>query len=129
MNQTKFKLEDNVRLLNSRARKGKVKLFGKDRIGPYVEVVWEDGEVSQEDESKLELVNDQLDKEFETLQAEVDKKLQAAAALIREASDLTRVAGKDSLLDHDANYEPLFDTYSLEGAMRYAGWSTSSWHC
>lgn len=64
----------------------------------------------------------QLDLEFANLEAELSEKLEAAASLIAEAAKIASDHGEVLSELSEANYP-------LVGAMRRAGWNTSSWNC
>jgi hypothetical protein len=80
-------------------------------------------EQGDEIHNRLTMLANKLAKEFEATKKLVTEKLDAAAALINEASSLA--SRRHESLSHDY-YEAV---HVLESAMSDAGWSTSSWHC
>jgi len=97
-------------------------------------------------------MSDDIEKDFESVSAQINLKLKEAAEAIREASRLSKEFGlKGALivspsthdLDFDLSideeeYDPeglletlfdMIDVQDLEEALNYAGWSTSSSYC
>lgn len=101
------------------------KLSDGDQV---VAVEWEDGTLAKVNVNDLQICLS-LEEEFKQMQDQVNEKLQTAARLIREAADMAEEKGKGLLDNDEDDYEPLFETDCIEGAMEDAGWNTSSWHC
>jgi hypothetical protein len=93
-----------------------------------VAVEWADGQLAKVNVNDIQKCLS-MEEEFALMRTQVNEKLQAAADLISEATNLAKAHGKNLLSNDDEDYEPLFDTDAIEGAMDDAGWNTSSWHC
>jgi hypothetical protein len=108
-------------------RKGTV--IGKSSQGDQVVAVeWDSGDLARVNVADIR-TEASLEDEFNEFRELVDAKLAEAASLIREAARMAESRGKD-LQDYDSeNDDYLFDYGQIEGAMRDAGWNTSSWHC
>ena len=63
-----------------------------------------------------------LEEEFNKTYSQIEDKLSKACELIAEADAIAETMGTSLYELDDANS-------ALEGAMRRAGWRTSSWHC
>lgn len=101
--------------------------YANDR-GQLVAVEWSDGALERVRIDNL-LTKESLEDEFRAVQKEINEKLQEASKLIKEASSLAAMHGKD-LRSWDSDGEDYcFDQGLLEDAMEEAGWNTSSWHC
>jgi hypothetical protein len=76
-----------------------------------------------------------LDKDFKRVEKQVRAKMEAAAALIKEAKDMADANGIAGETNEDSGESGLasWDFYDavrpLRDAMDYAGWRTSSWGC
>lgn len=93
-----------------------------------IAVEWNDGSLCKVNVNDIQVCLS-LEEEFRQAQNTVNEKLQEAAKLIKEASSLAGMYGKD-LRSWDSDGEDyLFDQGLLEDAMEDAGWNTSSWHC
>ncbi|HEY5268054.1 MAG TPA: hypothetical protein VII94_02880 [Candidatus Saccharimonadales bacterium] len=100
----------------------------------YVVVHWDDDiDFSYEDDDAtseevptelliLESEQASLEEEFNATYKLIEDKLSKACELIAEADAIAETMGSSLYELDDANS-------SLEGAMRKAGWRTSSWHC
>lgn len=125
--QSDFPPDTRVVSAANHNRKGTV-IGNKLKASLTVAVEWDDGNLAKVNVNDL-LTEASLEDEFKAFQKEVNDKLAAAAALIREAADMATAKGKD-LHDFDDDAEDyMFDTYQLQHAMRDAGWNTSSWNC
>ncbi len=127
-NASDFAPEANIQSKSNKNRKGTVignKLSDGDQV---VAVEWADGTLGKVNVNDIQVCLS-IEEEFKLIQNEVNDKLNKAANLIREAADLAEANGK-GLHDNDPHdYDRLFDTDAIEGAMGDAGWNTSSWHC
>lgn len=109
------------------SRKGCV--IGKSSQGDQVVAVeWDSGDLARVNVADIR-TEVSLEEEFNEFRELVDAKLAEAANLIREAAKMAESRGKE-LQDYDPDTDDrLFDYSQIEGAMRDAGWNTSSWHC
>lgn len=105
----------------------------------------DDEDYDDENESTEEEFYDvDLDEEFKSYAAQINEKLAAAAALIREANELQEKAGLPMLIDSQFAKEDLdtdeecekfeqrislIDSSELERALDQCGWNTSSSYC
>lgn len=129
---TDFNPEQNIQLKLNLKKRGVVignRLSDGDEV---VAVEWEDGTLQKVNANDIQVCLS-AEEEFKLFVDEVNSKLAAASALIREANSLAAQRGKDlQSIDNegdDPSYDSLFDTYQLERAMSDSGWNTSSWHC
>lgn len=125
--QSDFPPETRIVSRANLSRKGTV--IGKSSQGDQVVAVeWDSGDLARVNVNDIR-TEASLEDEFKEFQESVDAKLTEAAKLIREAGQMAAQRGVD-LQDYDSEgEEPLFDYGQIEGAMRSAGWNTSSWHC
>jgi hypothetical protein len=122
-----FEIGSTIQLINNKSRKGIV-LGNKMRDGDNVLAIeWNDGSLDKVRTNEIE-PSLSIEEEFKLVQKQVNSKLEEASKLIREATDLALQNGKD-LVPLDFYAERKFNTEQLESAIKYAGWSTSSWYC
>lgn len=125
---TDFNPEQSIQLKSNLKKRGVVignRLSDGDEV---VAVEWEDGTLQKVNANDIQVCLS-AEEEFELFRSQVNEKLAAAAALIREAGQLAGKEGKDLQSYDDESGDTMFDTYQLERAMRDTGWNTSSWHC
>jgi hypothetical protein len=127
-----FAVESIIQSKANKKRKGTV-LGNNLKDGDLVLAIeWDNGALEKVNVDDVE-VSLTVEQEFELLQNDVNSKLNEAAKLIREASNLAESKGLNlrSIDDDRPNctYDYLFAQEVLEDAMDGAGWNTSSWNC